>query len=529
MRSAMTATTILLITGMFFFQASYSNSQQPINQSLTNSIGIKLMPIPKGKFLMGSPETEKERFKSKTQHEVTISQNFYMGSTEVTQAQWQNVMGNKPSFFKGDELPVEQISWEEAVEFCKRLSEMPEEKKAGRNYRLPTEAEWEYACRAGTTTTYHFGNQLNGTQANCIGTVPYGTEMKGPKLEKTSPVGKYPANAWGLHDMHGNVLEWCSDWYGEYPAGSVTDPSGPANGSIRVDRGGSWASEAVYCTSASRLSSGPSNRICVLGLRLALSSAGYSTSQQPNKQSFTNNIGIKLVLIPKGKFMMGSPETSLKRIKSKTQHEVTISQAFYMGSTEVTQAQWQNVMGNKPSFFKGDELPVEQIRWEDAVEFCKRLSEMPEEKKAGRKYRLPTEAEWEYACRAGTTTTYHFGNQLNGKEANCNGTQPYGTDTEGPYLEKISPVGKYPANAWGLYDMHGNVYEWCSDWYGEYPAGSVTDPSGPATGSDRIVRGGCWDHSAVCCRSANRRGYAPSLCFSTLGFRVALSSSGIPK
>jgi len=246
-------------------------------------------------------------------------------------------------------------------------------------------------------------------------------------------------------------------------------------------------------------------------------------------KEITNSVGIKLMRIPKGKFLMGSPETEKERRENETQHEVTISQNFYMGATEVTQAQWKKVMGNNPSNFKGDELPVETVSWENAVEFCNRLSEMPEEKKTGRKYRLPTEAEWEYACRAGTTTPFHFGSQLNGRQANCNGTVPYGTDTKGPDLEKTAPVGTYPANAWGLYDMHGNVWEWCSDWYGEYPAGSLTNPSGPATGSFRVFRGGSWRYDAVDCRSADRNWYAPSGRIFDLGFRVALSSSGIPK
>jgi formylglycine-generating enzyme required for sulfatase activity len=243
-------------------------------KEITNSIGIKLMRIPKGKFLMGIPETEEGRSKYETQHEVTISQNFYMGATEVTQAQWQKVMGNNPSKFEGDQLPVEAVSWEESFEFCKRLSELPEEKKAGRKYRLPTESEWEYACRAGTTTPFHFGSQLNGRQANCDGTEPYGTETKGPYLEKTTPVGKYPANAWDLYDMHGNVWEWCSDWAGEYPSGSVTDPSGPATGSFRVRRGGGWLLDAVYCRSANRLWDDPSYRRYDIGFRVALSSSG---------------------------------------------------------------------------------------------------------------------------------------------------------------------------------------------------------------------------------------------------------------
>ena len=260
-----------------------------------------------------------------------------------------------------------------------------------------------------------------------------------------------------------------------------------------------------------------------------ITSAQQSIELNQNLNSLTNTIGIKLMQVPKGKFIMGSPETEGQRDINENQHEVTISQNFYMGSTEVTQAQWQKVMGNNPSKFQGHELPVEQISWEEAVEFCKRLSEMPEEKKAGRKYRLPTEAEWEYACRAGTTTPYHFGSELNGRQANCNGTDPYGTETEGPYLKKITIVGKYPANAWGLYDMHGNVWECCADWYGDYPTGSVTDPSGPVTGSSCVRRGGGWSFIAVVCRSANRFGVGPSLHTGYLGFRVVMTSSENPK
>jgi sulfatase modifying factor 1 len=240
-------------------------------KEIVNSIGIKLMRIPKGKFMMGSPETEKERRVAETQHEVTISHNFYMGATEVTQAQWQKVMGNNPSKFKGDDLPVQTVSWTDAVDFCNKLSELPEEKKAGRIYLLPTEAQWEYACRAGTTTPFHFGSQLNGRQANCDGTAPYGTETKGPNLEKTSPVGTYPANAWGLYDMHGNVHEWCSDWFGEYSKESVTDPKGHdrSPGPLLIIRGGFWGNGAVSCRSASRFGGDPSESINV-GFRLAL-------------------------------------------------------------------------------------------------------------------------------------------------------------------------------------------------------------------------------------------------------------------
>ena len=182
-------------------------------------------------------------------------------------------------------------------------------------------------------------------------------------------------------------------------------------------------------------------------------------------------------------------------------------------------------MGTNPSKFKSKGLrPVENVSWEDTQAFCRKLKDITQAP-----FCIPTESQWEYACRAGTTTPFHFGSQLNGRQANCDGTLPYGTDTEGPHLKKTTPVGKYPANAWGLYDMHGNVWEWCADWYGDFPTGSVTDPIGPATGSIRVFRGGCWYTVALFCRSAYRFGLVPSDRDDFLGFRVALSSSGIPK
>ena len=232
--------------------------------------------------------------------------------------------------------------------------------------------------------------------------------------------------------------------------------------------------------------------------------------------------------IPAGKFLMGSPHTEKGRQEGETQHEVTLTQGFRMGVHEVTQAQYEQVMGKNPSSFKGATLPVEMVNYDDALAFCKKLSDLPAEKAVGRKYRLPTEAEWEYCCRAGTSTPFHFGNELNGTQANCDGTSPYGTTQIGANVRKTTPVGSYDANAWGLYDMHGNVSEWCRDRYGDYPDGPVTDPSGQA-GSYCVRRGGCWCIEAADCRSAYRDWSVPSYRDFRYGFRLALSSSGIPK
>ncbi len=202
------------------------------------------------------------------QHRVRITKPFYLGVYEVTQGQYEEVMGKNPSSFKGPDLPVESVSWEEATEFCRRLST-----KEGRFYRLPTEAEWEYACRAGTTTPFAFGETLSSEQdANFNGNGTYGGGMKGRYVKMTMPVGSYRANTWGLYDMHGNVREWCADWYGEsyYATSPRDDPPGPPSGSYRVDRGGGWSRGPIYCRSAGRFRHAPDAKGDNLGYRVAL-------------------------------------------------------------------------------------------------------------------------------------------------------------------------------------------------------------------------------------------------------------------
>src|SRR5262249_12534999 len=236
----------------------------------TNSLGMTLLRIPKGRFLMGSPLAEQERNPNETQHEVNLTRPFYLGAYLVTQEQYQRVMGKNPSHFSrtgagkvyvqriaDDDLkrfPVENVSWEEAVTFCRKLSELPEEKRLGRVYRLPSEAEWEYACRAGTSTPFHFGAKASGDEANFSGHAPYNGAPKGPYLSRTARVGSYPPNAWGLFDMHGNVWEWCSDRFEFYYTvkGPRKDPRGPDSGKQRSARGGSWGNQGRDCRSAVR-------------------------------------------------------------------------------------------------------------------------------------------------------------------------------------------------------------------------------------------------------------------------------------
>ena len=205
---------------------------------------------------MGSPKEEEKRQPNETQHKVTLTKGFYMGVHTVTQEQWKEITGNNPSKFKGEKnLPVEQVSWNDCQKFIEKLRE-----KDKKPYRLPTEAEWEYACRAGTKTPFSFGETISIDQANYSG--------KGKKEAKTTPVGSFAANALGLHDMHGNLWQWCEDWYGDYPQNEVTDPKGPEKGQGRVLSGGCWFGNREMCRSANREMNGPQNRNNEYGLRL---------------------------------------------------------------------------------------------------------------------------------------------------------------------------------------------------------------------------------------------------------------------
>jgi formylglycine-generating enzyme required for sulfatase activity len=235
-------------------------------QSLANSIGMQFRLIQAGTFKMGSPTSEGERSSDETQHEVTLTRPYYLGVYEVTQEQYEKVMGTNPSGFKGPRHPVETVSWEDAQEFIAKLNALSAEQSAGREYRLPTEAEWEYACRAGEETAYSFGED-----PSVLGKYGWFEDNSG---SKTHPVGEKQPNPWGLYDMHGNVYEWCEDWYGDYPARTMLDPTGAIMGSLRVFRGGGWGILAAFCRSASRNGNRPSGRNVSFGFRLALSPAG---------------------------------------------------------------------------------------------------------------------------------------------------------------------------------------------------------------------------------------------------------------
>jgi formylglycine-generating enzyme required for sulfatase activity/tetratricopeptide (TPR) repeat protein len=509
---------------------------------LREANGLKLVWIPAGNFTMGSPTYEKHRRNNEDRVHVTLTKGFWLGKYEVTQSQWRRLMQTAPWSDKygvkdGDTYPASYVIWRDATVFCKKLTES--EHQAGRlppdwRYALPTEAQWEYACRAGTTTSFSFGDDESDL-------VEYGWfdhNTSGAGEEYPHMVGRKKANAWGLYDMHGNVREWCRDSYAKQLPGG-TDPLVSFEGSDRVQRGGGWNYYAWDCRSAYRDGNEPTNRFLLHGLRVAClpfqrtaTFAGSRTGQMRDD----NGVIMKLLWIPPGKVDMGSPTDEREHSSDEGPVDVRLTKGFWLGQTEVTQAQWRAVMQTTPwrgnlSRGKGivemaDDYPATYVSWDDAMQFCAKLTEM--EHQAGRlptvwKYTLPTEAQWEYACRAGTTTRFSFGNDdsVLSDYAWWGGIIGNGNAKSEQYAHT---VGQKKANPWGLYDMHGNVWEWCRDWYRrELPGGE--DPEVLDWGSGRAARGGGWDYSAKRCRSSTRAGGNPGYRRDDLGFRIACEES----
>jgi formylglycine-generating enzyme required for sulfatase activity len=583
------------------------------------SISMEMIFCPPGTFTMGSPSNETGREGDETQHQVTLTNGFYLGRYEVTQAQYETVMtGNseglnaKPSQWpNNNDRPVEKVSWNDVQVFLSRLNDM--EQTAGRlpagwKYVLPTEAQWEYACRAGTTTIFSWGNSATSTQANFKGTHPYGGGASGPNLQQTTDVGKYAANPWGFFDMHGNVWEWVHDWKANYPGGAQTNPEGPASGSGRVKRGGSWSPDGANLRSARRTTNTPGHRYPTIGFRVGFQAvqpdeanpelelfggaaitreagqawaepgvAGHDardgnitdqivvtgtvdmnttgtylltyTVQDGAGNSATTTrtvtvvgnrsvdlnatVAMDMIWCPPGTFTMGSPLDEVGRNTNETEHNVSLTTGFYLGKYELTQVQYEAVMtgvtGDRnatPSHFHGySNRPVEKVSWDDAQVFLTRLNEQQAGNlPAGWSYVLPTESQWEYACRAGTTTAYSWGDSIAGTNANYNWD---GGAIDGNDFKQTRDVGQYNANAWGFFDMHGNVWEWVNDRYAaDYQMDNpAIDPTGSASGSNRIIRGGAWSNDSLYLRSASLSKHLTNFRYHTLGFRVGFQKS----
>ena len=497
-------------------------------KTVTNSVGMELIEMPAGTFTMGSPATGEAV-------QVTLTKPFWLATTEVTQGQFKKVMGTEPWKGQGNvqahkDCPAMYVNWNDATAFCQKLTDLERKAgtlKAGESYHLPTEAQWEYACRAGTTTEYSFGDDEKqlGEYAWFNGNAFDAGEKYAHKVGMKKP------NPAGLFDMHGNVLEWCSDWSpAVLPGGS--DPAGPRSGSVRVLRGGAWTNSPVYCRSAmTRDGVVPSGRYPILGFRVARSHSNMivekrrqGTQAKPAPQVAaaerpvqlgvkSNSIGMELVGIPAGKFTIGEGDGAV---------DVTLLKPFWLGKTEVTQRQFRKVMGTEPWLDKavviGEDNPATCVDWDAATAFCQRLTDTDHKNgklPADESYRLPTEAEWEYACRAGTTTAFSFGDDVKQLDE-------YAWFSGNTAVEAYPhAVGLKKPNPWGLHDMHGNVWEWCSEWLSDSVTGGT---AGVVWADERVARGGCYQDSDVC-RSTSRFFHPTDTTLNDLGFRVARSQS----
>jgi formylglycine-generating enzyme required for sulfatase activity len=630
--------------------------------SITNKQGDKVTQrmrwIEPGTFLMGSPEDEPERFDDEgPQHLVTIRQGFWLFDTACTQALWEAVMGENPSRFKGAERPVENVSWNDCQDFIKRLNE----RLPGLDLILPSEAQWEYACRADTTTPFSFGANIIPEQVNYDGNNPYAGGKTGQYRQQTVPVASLPPNPWGLYEMHGNVWEWCQDhWHDNYE-GVPTDGSAwlssnaNANRALRggsrssyvapyvqpaarVLRGGSWIYDARLVRAAFRRASRPDYRLDNFGFRCARvrvaspdspegaepagSARGPQAERRPEqvlpsgatgaeptllrldavppqdrcplpqapaflirtdrerltfrrlvKPDWASAIGrdrfglwCEIAVEPKrggesviqrlrwilpGRFWMGSPEEETRGLaKNDNEHEwfdaehprhlVTLTEGYWLFDTPCTQALWEAVMEKNPSRFQSPTRPVEQVSWDDAQDFLARVNaRIP-----GLDLMLPSEAQWEYACRAGTETAIYTGALDILGQCNAPALDPIawyagnsGVDFEldNGYDSSGWPEKQYPhtkagtrpvklkrANPWGLYDMLGNVWEWCQDGMRNYDAEAQTNPTGSLeAGASRVLRGGSWFNGARYVRAAYRSAYRPDDRLDFIGFRCA--------
>jgi formylglycine-generating enzyme required for sulfatase activity/serine/threonine protein kinase len=516
------------------------------DQPFVNSLGMKFVPLK----ITGVPSAGQQVLFSIWETRVQDYRKYAAAKSDVN-GEWKS-----PGFKQREDHPVVKVSWEDAVAFCAWLTEKDRSEGkilATAKYRLPTDHEW--SCAVGIGDREDAAATLESKNDKLGDVYPWSRQWPPPaqagnydpglrvdSYEYTSPVGSFAAKGNGIHDLGGNVREWCEDLY----SSSQTD---------RVLRGGSWFDDIlVVMRSAYRSDDDPRSRFNINGFRVVLvggggsldSAAGQSeqgkdaaTAQakeeeqraaELTKAKSTNeeaskiikageerdfeiapNVKIKMCWIPPGEFMMGSPAGESGRQDDETQHRVKITQGFWLAKTEVTQAQWRAVMGSNPSRFKGEDLPVESVSWNDIAGPGGFIEKANQSGGDGGRFSLPTEAQWEYACRAGTTGAYAGEmDQMAWYDKNSG--------------EKTHPVGLKKPNAWGLHDMHGNVWEWCSDWYGAYPDGAVTDPRGTVSGSARVGRGGSWGNIADYCRVAYRGNNYPAGNDGGVGFRPARSS-----
>lgn len=565
---------------------------------IVNGVSFTMIPVEGGTFMLGATEEQINSGLSSSNelpaHEVTLS-DFSIGQTEVTQELWQAVMGSNPSYFTSangytDDLsrPVESVSWDMCQEFITKLNEM-----TGKTFRLPSEAEWEYAARGGNKS---HGYLYSGSD-NLDEVAWYIANSLTPQS-----VATMAPNELDLYDMSGNVAEWCFDWYINYSTEAQTDPCGFESGNRRVTRGGGCSDPNSLCRVSCRWNTSPYSITRSTGLRLVLgnplvyytttpvvatemtddalivtatgngvvtlyingeevsnpyivtrsdegySITAYATAQEPDKKmsqceeqtivvpalaviensTFTvNGVSFNMMRVDGGTFTMGaSDDDEEANSNERPAHEVTLS-SYIIGETEVTQELWVAVMGENPSYYTGDlNRPIENVTWNEIQTFITKLNEL-----TGQLFRLPTEAEWEFAARGGLQSHGY-------KYAGSNTIDDVAWYNTGNSDLMTHPVAQKQPNELGLYDMSGNVMEYCHDLNGNYSSEPQVNPTGPESGSqvgpvppmpgfdNRVCRGGNYGWGANYCRVSFR--YMDNYLvfrYPGVGFRLAL---GIP-
>ena len=516
----------------------------------------EMVVIPAGSFRMGDLNGGGQDDEQPV-HNVAIPKPFAVGKYEVTQAEWRSVMGSNPSNFKGDRKPVETVSWDDAKTFVNKLSA-----KTGKQYRLLSEAEWEYMARAGASTKYSWGNSISQSHAryDSFGTVS---------------VGSYAPNAFGVYDTAGNVLEWVEDCrhdsYNGAPSGGKAWTSG-GDCFERVLRGGTWLEGSGILRSSNRFGGAPVLRSSYFGFRVARKLSPETDIKQqaafvappkpsPPPSQVQPAVGIfpkkpgqtfrdcadcpEMVVIPAGSFRMGDLNGHGDVIE-KPVHDVRIPRPLAVGMYEVTvgeylacvdsgdclEPEWRESeskynarTGSDDHYRKfgtaltDDRHPIVGVSWNDAKQYVSWLG-----RRAGKQYSLLSESEWEYTARAGTATPFHFGPTISPDQANYIGNYAFNGGPKGVFRKRTVPVGEFQPNSFGHYNMHGNVWEWVEDcWYGSYNGAPSNGNAWVSSGdcSERVIRGGSWNDLPRNLRSASRNARTADFRGSYVGFRVA--------
>ena len=531
------------VTGFPFPSATKAGDRHVIT---VDDVEYAFRWCPSGTFTMGSPSSEVGRNANEIAHSETIPVGFWILETEVTHAMYDELMDLPAPSASLKNRPVSNVSWDKSRNFCDLLSRI-----TGQNLTLPTEVQWEYACRAGSTTAYNFGADSANLCKNGNYSDKSHVEVASPTpetikdlvhsdgFERTAPVKSFPPNAWGLYDMHGNVFEWCL-----YPCNQPLEAT--PNPAKHVRRGGGFHSSLPTCRSAARSSLASADdqsgfRIVYRGGALPKAPEKVARKVEADKTRIDGDIrrpgrtpGQRAeVKVGDVSFIFRwcPPGTTL--VYRSSSKDVAISQGFWMLETEVTQQMYEKVTGKNPSQFVGKYNPVEQVSWTDAQLFCQQLSQQLPSQMGKVEFFLPTEAQWVYAGRAGKLEKFTTGASISVKDANCHAEMPCEGEARGKYIASTLPTGAYAPNAWGLYDMHGNVGEWCFDRYdaqfrARRSVNMFFDPAGAVAGTARIVRGGSWFSAYEFSRFLT--GFystAPETATPKIGFRICTFPMGV--